>query len=74
MFTILLYLKASQTIWSGGSESRTFNRLEELAMSANPATPVLGAGITQVLHTLFYVVRSPFPIYLTCEEYSIFRR
>ena len=39
-----------QTIWSGGSESHTFNQLEALAMSDKPATPVLGAGITQVLH------------------------
>ena len=38
-----------QTIWSGGSESHTFNQLEALAMSDKPATPVLGAGITQVL-------------------------
>ena len=38
-----------QTIWSGGSESHTFNQLEALAMSDKPATPVLGAGITQVV-------------------------
>ena len=37
-----------QTIWTGGSESHTFNQLEALAMSDKPATPVLGAGITQV--------------------------
>ena len=41
-----------QTIWSGGSESHTFNQLEALAMSDKPATPVLGAGITQVLPRL----------------------
>merc|ERR1719234_1418363 len=40
-----------QTIWSGGSESHTFNQLEALAMSDKPATPVLGAGITQALDT-----------------------
>lgn len=31
-----------QTIWYGGSESHTFNRLEEIAMSEFPSTPVLG--------------------------------
>ena len=31
-----------QTIWFGGSESHTFNRLEEIAMSDFPKTPVLG--------------------------------
>jgi len=40
-----------QTIWSGGSESHTFNRLEAVAMSPAPVTPVLGAGITQALDT-----------------------
>ena len=38
-----------QTIWSGGSESHTFNQLEAVAMSDKPTTPVLGAGITQAL-------------------------
>merc|ERR1719500_1779902 len=40
-----------QTIWTGGSESHTFNQLEAVAMSAAPVTPVLGAGITQALDT-----------------------
>ena len=31
-----------QNVWYGGSESHTFNRLEEIAMSDYPRTPVLG--------------------------------
>ena len=31
-----------QTIWHGGSESHTFNRLEHIAMMKYPKTPVLG--------------------------------
>jgi len=38
-----------QVVWSGGSESHTFNRLEEIAMSRYPKTPVLGAEITRAL-------------------------
>merc|ERR1719445_2722203 len=38
-----------QTIWSGGSESHTFNQLEAVAMSDKPTTPVLGAGISRAL-------------------------
>ena len=38
-----------QVMWSGGSESHTFNRLEEIAMSRYPATPVLRAEITRAL-------------------------
>jgi len=38
-----------QTIWFGGSESHTFNRLEEIAMSEFPKTPVLGANISRAL-------------------------
>ena len=34
-----------QTIWFGGSESHTFNRLEQIAMSTFPKTPVLGNKI-----------------------------
>ena len=36
-----------RVIWSGGSESATFNRLEEIAVSAFPVTPVLKANITR---------------------------
>ena len=39
-----------QTIWFGGSESHTFNRLEEIAMSEYPVTPVLGRQLTHT-HT-----------------------
>ena len=36
-----------RVIWSGGSESATFNRLEEIAVSSFPVTPVLKANITR---------------------------
>ena len=36
-----------RVVWSGGSESATFNRLEEIAMSPYPTTPVLKANITR---------------------------
>ena len=36
-----------RVIWSGGSESATFNRLEEIAMNHFPTTPVLHANITR---------------------------
>lgn len=36
--------------WAKGSESATFNRLEEIARQANPKTPVLGAELTQALN------------------------
>ena len=42
------------TYWSGGSESYTFNKLEELALSSEhyPETPVLGCKISQALSPL----------------------
>ena len=40
-----------RVVWSGGSESATFNRLEEIAMSLYPVTPVLRANITRALDT-----------------------
>ena len=38
--------------WSGGTESHTFNKLEEIALSPSdhPQTPVLGCRITQALN------------------------
>jgi hypothetical protein len=33
-------------VWFGGSESHTFNRLEEIAMSEFPVTPVLGRELS----------------------------
>lgn len=38
-----------QTIWFGGSESHTFNKLESIAMSEYPQTPVLGALVSRAL-------------------------
>ena len=40
-----------RTIWFGGSESHTFNRLEEIASQRNAVTPVLGCRISRVLET-----------------------
>eukprot|EP00088_Acartia_fossae_P013148 TRINITY_DN1683_c0_g1_i7.p1 TRINITY_DN1683_c0_g1~~TRINITY_DN1683_c0_g1_i7.p1 ORF type:complete len:1146 (-),score=216.92 TRINITY_DN1683_c0_g1_i7:47-3484(-) len=40
-----------QTIWFGGTESHTFNKLESIAMSKYPKTPVLDVGISRVLET-----------------------
>jgi len=40
-----------QTVWSDGSESHTFNRLEEIAMQLEPKTPILGARISRALDT-----------------------
>ena len=40
-----------RTIWFGGSESHTFNRLEEIASQRNAVTPILGCRISRVLET-----------------------
>ena len=39
----------SKIYWEGGTESATFNKLEEIASSAEPRTPVLGCQISQAL-------------------------
>ncbi|XP_034032708.1 DNA polymerase subunit gamma-1 [Thalassophryne amazonica] len=36
-------------VWSGGTESDMFNKLESIAQSAHPATPVLGSRISRAL-------------------------
>ncbi|RWS03724.1 DNA polymerase subunit gamma-1-like protein [Dinothrombium tinctorium] len=36
-------------VWEGGSESNLFNKLEEIAMSEQPRTPVLGCQISTAL-------------------------
>lgn len=36
-------------VWKNGSESEMFNKLEEIARSEHPCTPVLGARITSTL-------------------------
>ena len=36
-------------VWVGGSESHLFNKLESIAMSELPRTPVLGCCISKAL-------------------------
>lgn len=36
-------------LWAGGTESDMFNKLETIAHSAQPATPVLGCRISRAL-------------------------
>ncbi|XP_042712597.2 DNA polymerase subunit gamma-1 isoform X4 [Chrysemys picta bellii] len=38
-----------QRVWAGGTESEMFNKLESIAMSASPRTPVLGCCISRAL-------------------------
>ncbi|KAM4619356.1 DNA polymerase subunit gamma-1 [Polymixia lowei] len=38
-----------QRLWSAGTESEMFNKLESIAHSAQPATPVLGCRISRAL-------------------------
>lgn len=38
-----------RTFWHGGTESYMFNALEEIALSKDPKTPVLGCSITDAL-------------------------
>ncbi|KAK0141758.1 DNA polymerase subunit gamma-1 [Merluccius polli] len=47
-----------QRMWSGGTESEMFNKLESIAHSARPATPVLGCRISRALEPL--VVKDEF--------------
>jgi hypothetical protein len=51
LFVIFL---VQQTVWFGGSESHTFNRLEEIAMSEFPQTPVLGRSTLQTQPTILW--------------------
>ncbi|KAM4734089.1 LOW QUALITY PROTEIN: DNA polymerase subunit gamma-1 [Anableps anableps] len=39
----------SKRVWAGGTESDMFNKLESIAHSAQPATPVLGCRISRAL-------------------------
>ncbi|XP_040270090.1 DNA polymerase subunit gamma-1 [Bufo bufo] len=39
----------SRKIWTGGTESQMFNKLESIAMSPSPSTPVLGCHISRAL-------------------------
>ncbi len=36
-------------MWAGGTESEMFNKLESIAHSEEPATPVLGCRISRAL-------------------------
>lgn len=36
-------------MWTGGTESEMFNKLESIAHSEEPATPVLGCRISRAL-------------------------
>lgn len=36
--------------WIGGTESHTFNYLEDLANANDPRTPVLGSGMSEAIH------------------------
>ncbi|XP_068595973.1 DNA polymerase subunit gamma-1 [Brachionichthys hirsutus] len=38
-----------QRLWAGGTESDMFNKLERIAHSAQPATPILGCRISRAL-------------------------
>ena len=42
---------SKKTVWCGGSESHTFNRLEEIALNWKAVTPVLGCHISRVLES-----------------------
>lgn len=36
-------------VWTGGTESEMFNKLESIALSPSPQTPVLGCHISRAL-------------------------
>lgn len=38
-----------QRVWAGGTESEMFNKLESIALSRSPQTPVLGCHISRAL-------------------------
>lgn len=39
----------AERAWTGGTESEMFNKLESIAMSDTPCTPVLGCRISRAL-------------------------
>ena len=41
----------SGSVWEGGTESQSFNRLEAIALGWAPATPVLGCKISRCLES-----------------------
>ncbi|CAI7996422.1 DNA polymerase subunit gamma-1 (Fragment) [Geodia barretti] len=48
-------------VWRGGSESDLFNKLEQIATSDRPTTPVLGCTISRALETQFTKNSAVFP-------------
>jgi hypothetical protein len=62
-----------QTVWFGGSESHTFNRLEEIAMSEFPRTPVLGRRTLQTQPSISWLNKLAFllvsPLHKTVLNY-----
>ncbi|XP_075555319.1 DNA polymerase gamma, catalytic subunit tam [Dermacentor variabilis] len=44
-----VYIQGARKVWSGGSESHMFNKLEAIANSKVPKTPVLGCCISRAL-------------------------
>ena len=50
-FATATKLLSKKTVWCGGSESHTFNRLEEIALNWKAVTPVLGCHISRVLES-----------------------
>ena len=42
-------IMSKNTVWFGGSESHTFNRLEQIASQQRAVTPILGCHISRVL-------------------------
>ena len=50
-FSVATKVLSMKTVWYGGSESHTFNRLEDIALHWNAVTPILGCRISRVLES-----------------------
>jgi hypothetical protein len=50
-----------ERVWVGGSESHLFNKLESIAMSDLPRTPVLGCCISKALEPKYVGTSVSFP-------------
>ncbi|XP_064484440.1 DNA polymerase subunit gamma-1-like [Ornithodoros turicata] len=44
-----VFVKGGRRLWKGGSESHMFNKLEDIALSDEPRTPVLNCRISRAL-------------------------
>lgn len=53
-----------ERVWAGGSESHLFNKLESIAMSDLPRTPVLGCCISKALEPKYVGASVSFHGYL----------